>query len=345
MVGGGSPNTPSGRRAVLRRASRVHRATLMGAFFVVVLVVSGVLLATPDMARAYSFCTTPAFGLPVCTNIAAEEGKPADSAADPQTGLTPQREPCLDRQPNDSYIEIGCSSELGWWSNRYQCFMSLEEVQGPAPAGTDPVGAWYHCQSPPGPTCDPATVCRDNYTFSVWLLNPPPGVPTLTPGQAARSLVESFQLEGITVGLAPDPNVAGSKSYVGVPVWMWAENPTPLSFGPYVQTTTLGAVSITATAQVTSIVWNMGDGTTVACANAGTPFVVAYGAVDSPTCGHRYARTSDTQPGGTFPITATSQWQVSWEGGGESGMIPVTTTATSAVRINEIQSVNVGAGR
>jgi hypothetical protein len=315
------------------------------AFFIAVVAITGVVVSVPDVARAeYLVCTKVIGGEPVCTATASEEGTPQDSALDPSTGLTPQLVPCLDRQPNDSYIEIGCASELGWWSNRWQCYMSLEDVQNPAPAGKEPIGAWYHCQPPPGPTCDPATICRDNYTFSQWLRDPPPGVPTLTPGQAARILIESFELEGITVGFAPDPSVAGSRSYVGVPIWMWAENPTPLSYGPFEQVTTLGQIEITATAQVTSIAWNMGDGTTVACANPGTPFVAAFGAVDSPTCGHRYARTSASQPGGTFPVTATSQWQVTWTGGGESGVIPLTTTATTAVQINEIQSVNVGAG-
>ncbi|WP_243398975.1 hypothetical protein [Cryobacterium zongtaii] len=274
-----------------------------------------------------------------------EAGKPGDPGVDPGSGLTPGPVECLDKQLNGSSEVITCQIDVGYWSNARQCYQRLADPQSPPPEGFDPVGAWYDCSPPPAPACSPTgQVCLDQWGTSNWLLTPPPGITTLTPGQAARSLVASFALTGITVGFAPDPTVAGSKSYVGVPIWMWAANPTPLSYGPYVQSTTLGGVTITATAQVSSIVWNMGDGTTVACANAGTPFVVAYGAVDSPTCGHRYARTSAAQPGGTFPITATSQWQVSWEGGGESGVIPLTTTATSAVRINEIQSVNVGAG-
>lgn len=325
--------------------SRLTRA--VGGVLVVGVVIVGSVLTAPEMARAnYVVCVQEVTGQNTCSTEVTEDASPGDPSISPETGFTPSPLVCLDLQGDGRYVQIPCQGYLGWWSNSSQCYRQLSTSQRPVPPGQDPaVGAWYDCNKSLT-LCDFGTVlCYGPFTFSEWLRNPPPGVDTLTPGQAARSLIQSFRLEGITVGFAPDPTVAGSKSYVGVPIWMWVENPTPLSYGPYVQSTTLGGVTITATAQVTSIVWNMGDGTTVACANAGTPFVVAYGAVDSPTCGHRYARTSATQPGGTFPITATSQWQVSWEGGGESGMIPLTTTATSSVRINEIQSVNVGAGR
>jgi len=332
---------------VLRPGAVSQLTRVVGGVLVVGVVMLGALLMAPGMARAnFVVCTEEVTGPSTCTTEVTQESRPGDPIINPETGFTPSPPVCLDLQDNKEYVEIPCQGDLGWWSNSSQCYKRLSNAQHPAPQGKDPaVGAWYDCDKTVS-LCDRGiTTCNGPFTFSEWLLTPPPGVVTLTPGQAARSLIESFRLEGITVGFAPDPTVAGSKSYVGVPSWMWAANPTPLSYGPYVQSTTLGGVTITATAQVSSIVWNMGDGTTVACANAGTPFVVAYGAVDSPTCGHRYARTSAAQPGGTFPITATSQWQVSWEGGGESGVIPLTTTATSAVRINEIQSVNVGDSR
>ncbi|RJT84838.1 ATP/GTP-binding protein [Cryobacterium melibiosiphilum] len=158
-------------------------------------------------------------------------------------------------------------------------------------------------------------------------------------------MANSFELHAIDIGFAPDPDIVDSRSYVGVPIWMWVESPTEDTFGPLEQVTPLGGFSVTATAQVTSILWNMGDGTTVACAGVGTPFVVAYGAVDSPTCGHRYARTSNAQPGGEYTVTATSQWSVTWSGGGQSGVIPLTTESSTTVDINELQSVNVGSAR
>jgi hypothetical protein len=340
---------------VLTSLMQARFTRLLGAVLLVVAAIAFSAITVPDAVHAAvrSDVQVPCMDVKnpltgnvsqVCNPTVTEDGTPGDPPFNPETGFTPSPPTCLIEQQDKSYTVLDCQSDSGWWSNAQQCYLSLEAVQSAAPAGLDPLGAYYSCTSGPLPTCDPATICVGDFRYTIWLDTPPPGVVTLTPGQAARRLIESFQLEGITVGFAPDPNVAGAKSYVGVPVWMWAENPTPLTFGPYEQTTTLGAVTITARAQVNSIVWNMGDGTTVACANAGTAFVVAYGAVDSPTCGHRYSRTSASQPGGTFPVTATSQWQVTWTGGGESGVIPLTTTATTAVQINEIQSVNVGAG-
>jgi hypothetical protein len=330
---------------VLVPGVRTRITRFLGLLLVLSVVLVGTIMAAPDDAiAAYQVCTEEdVFGNTTCTTHQAEEAKPGDPPVNAETGLTPSPPKCLDRQEDKTYREIPCAIDIGWWSNAEQCYIRLADPQLPLPAGLNPEGAWYDCNPAPAPTCDPGTVCRDEWSFTNWYVTPPPGVPNLTPGQAARSLISSFELEGITVGFAPDPNVAGSRSYVGVPIWMWAADPTPLSFGPYVESSTLGAVTITATAQVTSVIWNMGDGTTVTCAG-GTPFVAAFGAIDSPNCGHRYGRTSKSQPGGRFPVTATSQWQVSWEGGGESGVVSTTTSSTSSVQINEIQSVNVGAG-
>jgi hypothetical protein len=122
---------------------------------------------------------------------------------------------------------------------------------------------------------------------------------------------------------------------------MWVSNPQPLTYGPYSQTATLGGVTITATAKVSSILWNMGDGHTVACGNAGTPFEVAYGAVPSPTCGYKYSQTSNNQAGGRYTITATSQWTVTWSGGGQNGTIPLTAQSTTSANIQQLEAVNV----
>ncbi len=43
---------------------------------------------------------------------------------------------------------------------------------------------------------------------------------------------------------------ASGKGAVGLPVWLWVENQTPLSFGPYIESATLGGVTVTATARV-----------------------------------------------------------------------------------------------
>ncbi len=306
----------------------------------VVLALVGISVATAAPASAdYLYCD-PATG--VCYTVI--ETKPADPAPSPDaSGFTPGASQCLYQGPLH-VIEVPCTNGSGtYWSNGRQCYVSLVDPQPAAAPGGDPGGAWYHCIGYRGPNwCQPdGASCRDPYDSTFWSNTIPPGLTTLTPAQAAYRLAQSFQITGIQIGFAPDPNDPNAQSYVGVPIWMWVENPQPLTYGPYSETATLGGVTITATARVTSILWGMGDGNSVACGNAGTAFQVAYGAIESPTCGYRYTRTSETQGGGRYTITATSQWTVDWAGGGQSGTIPLTATSQTTVRIGELQSVLV----
>jgi hypothetical protein len=100
---------------------------------------------------------------------------------------------------------------------------------------------------------------------------------------------------------------------------------------------------VTATAQVTSIHWTMGDGTTVTCTGSGTPYRGSQSMADSPDCGHRYTHTSSGQPGERFALTATSTWTVDWEaagGGADSGQFTEFRTSTVGVRVAELQVVH-----
>ncbi|WP_243400220.1 hypothetical protein [Arthrobacter glacialis] len=162
---------------------------------------------------------------------------------------------------------------------------------------------------------------------------------TLTPAQAAAALVKTFNLEGVAIG---STTKASGKGAVGLPVWLWVENQTPLSFGPYVQSATLGGVTVTATAKVANIAYSMGDGQTVVCANAGTPYVKGYGNTDSPTCGHRYSQMSPGDGAQPYGVTAMSNWEVVWTStGGGGGVIGTTTQSQTQIRVGELQTVNV----
>jgi hypothetical protein len=179
---------------------------------------------------------------------------------------------------------------------------------------------------------------------------PPAGIITYTPAQAAAMLIKTFQLTGITIGMAPenkthtdDPvgTAPYRRTWVGIPVWLWVQNPQPLNFGPYSKSATLGGVTVTASATVASITWSSGDGQTLTC-GSGTAFDEAAMqdqlATNSPTCGFRYQKTSGA---GTFTVTATSHWTVQWTGGGTGGTLAAPTTqSTTTVHVGELQSVN-----
>lgn len=295
-------------------------------------------IAPSQSARAdYVICNGDPIN-PQCEVVIEDGGAPGDPATDPETGVTPGPTECLAKQDDGNYVRVDCVSSNGHWSNDSQCYW---QVRDPAqfgelapPPGADPLGAWY--------LCTPVTGTGGIIVGTAhWLVNPPPGL-TLTPGQAAQRIVQNMQFFGINMGIAPEvnPRLAYRRGFVGVPVWLWAANQNAQNWGPYTITATLGGQTITVDARVTSVLWNMGDGHTVACGTAGTAYSTSYGVVDSPTCGHRYSTTSDTN-GGHFTVTATSQWAVTWTGGGQSGTIPLTAQSSDNIWIDEAQSVNV----
>lgn len=267
---------------------------------------------------------------------------PSDPAPNPdENGWTPGAPYCykdtFKKNPDGSplYTDISCGSATSYWSNSRQCYVSLAAWTPPTrPPGINEDAGFYSCVFVPA----------NGTPLQFWSNTVPPGLQVLTPGVAAQRLISTFQLRGIDIGMAPQVNPAWGhrRSYVGIPVWLWVENPQPLTWGPYTETATLGGQTITATAQVTGIRWNMGDGREVVCGSIGTAYSVGYGLSDSPTCGHRYDRTSQNQPGDRYTVTATSQWSVTWTSlAGASGTVNLTTSSSTQLEINEIQSVNV----
>lgn len=244
-----------------------------------------------------------------------------------EIGFTPGPATCYSNAREE---EVPCSvSYLGdnYWSNSRQCYVAIATALNEDTSNRpSPNGAWYVCYRLIG-----ATGSDTMTSGEFWSNTPPPGITTYSPAQAARIMISRFQLTGIDIGRTPE---GGTKTYIGLPVWLWADNPQPLNFGPYTETLTIGGQTITATAQVSGITWDMGDGTRFTCGQ-GTPYDESYGIAPSPTCDHTYTRV------GTYDITATSNWIVMWSGGGASGQIGVQTPSTTTLEIGQLQSVNV----
>jgi hypothetical protein len=168
----------------------------------------------------------------------------------------------------------------------------------------------------------------------VWIQN---GTVTIDPVVLANRAIAAMNLDPITIGIVPEsaPNRVG---LVGLPVWMWVNNQTENTWGPITRSASEGPVSVTATASVSSVIWDMGDGTTVTCTGPGTPYADHYGKQESPTCGHRYDKMSTGHPDGAYQVTATSHWVVEWAGGGQSGTIELDlTTEPLPIRVGEAQ--------
>lgn len=240
------------------------------------------------------------------------------------------------------YVIIDCGSGSRYWSNNRQCYVGMVGGEWPArPPQYSQEAGYYYCNTV---LLGPGMGVDDDWTY-FWSETVPPGLTVLTPGAAAAQLIATFLLRGIDIGMAPQVNPAWGhrRSYVGVPVWLWVDDPQPLTWGPYTETATLGGQTITATARVTSLRWAMGDGGERVCGGTGTPYSSGYGVTDSPTCGYRYSTTSESQSGDRFTVTATSQWTVTWTSlSGASGTVNTTTSSTAQLEVNELQAVNVG---
>jgi hypothetical protein len=227
--------------------------------------------------------------------------------------------------------KIPCSSHLGIWNGT--CYVQLAD---PQPPKDDPIWAGHEegvivactphvCVAQPDQDYIPD--CPVN---RYWAPEAPGGGPD--PGRLAERAVSQMRLQGIDIGIVPEegPNRIG---VVGMPTWMWVNEPAENTFGPITRSASAGGATVTATATVDRIVWDMGDGTTVTCVGAGTPYEDRYDISDSPDCGHNYTEQ------GEYEVTATSYWTVQWQGVGQSGTIPLDFTSTASIVMGEAQVI------
>lgn len=321
---------------------------------------AAMLVYAPSSPARADGCWVDEDGIQVCDIEVGQPGSPGNPGSPPggtsPADFTPGPSTCTwngvagSEDPDLIPREIPCSNGEGYWSNDRQCYWSIDSQQRPAPNGKSlNVGAYYSCDryvTNPA-LCGAGLNC---FGISVWQDAPPPGITRYTPAQAAGMLVRTFVLQPITIGMAPESKVhtddpigtaAYRRTWVGIPVWLWVDSTSESTWGPLTRTATYGGVTVTASAQVQTLTWSSGDGQTLNC-GVGTPFNAAAMAdelaVDSPTCGFRYQRTSGS---GTFTVSASTTWVVQWSGGGQSGTIAMPTTTTSAqVRVGELQAVN-----
>lgn len=222
--------------------------------------------------------------------------------------------------------EVPCERDGGWWSNDRSCYVKLVEPQPPL---DDPI--WQGQQE------GGIYLCTDLYGLfptRFWSQSQPagPGAP-VDPGAVAQTIVTQMELRAIEIGMVPEEG-PDSMGVVGLPVWMWVADRGEQTFGPMTRSASLGGVTVTATARVERIWWEMGDGGAVTCWTAGTPFTDGHGGESSPDCGYTYTRQ------GTYTVRATSFWSVDWTSStGVSGSIPLQVSRERLVRIGEIQVV------
>lgn len=302
---------------------------------VVALVAAGLsmLLASASYAEAMCTRTDPLTGMcdvwaqvPTQPGAAGQGGGPAETG----TGSACYWDPAKQNLSQPPAGPVSCSSKFGYWSNADNCYFQLEQ---PQPEADDPAwqghqpgdGAVYACYQP-----------QTKFLVYVWLRTPPPG-PGPTPGEVAQLAIKQMNLSAIDIGIAPRPG-PDSVGLVGMPVWMWARNPGGHTFGPTTATASAGGITVTATARVFRVTWDMGDGMKVVCDSAGVPYLASYGREQSPECGHTYTKSSADQLGGKYTVTATSDWVVTWAGAGQTGTLRLDgLTRSTQITIGEAQ--------
>ncbi|MCI2420089.1 hypothetical protein MOQ72_21845 [Saccharopolyspora sp. K220] len=187
-------------------------------------------------------------------------------------------------------------------------------------------GAWYMYQ------CSGEGWRDALYRPPIWI--PDGQQPAPSPEQLAQQAYSQLRL--------PSPQIHASPvetQLVNLPTWLWLD---PAQWGPQSATASVPGVSVTATAVPNSVTWSMGDGSTVTCPGAGTPFPSgADPRSASPDCGHTYHQTSQGTPGNSYPVAAEVSWTVTWSGAGQGGTFPnLTTTSTATFTVAESQALN-----
>jgi hypothetical protein len=213
------------------------------------------------------------------------------------------------------------------------CYYKPTTGDGQALAGFGPTkvgpGAWYQ------QTCLGSTQGLALGQL-VWVPGAAPVPPVVVARQAASQLV----LDSPSIRSSPPP---GTPQLVRLPTWLWID---PTGWGSQHATASVPGVSVTANATPTGVTWELGDGATVTCDGPGAAFPArADPKASSPDCGRTYTRSSAGQPGGTFTVTATVTWEITWGGGGQTGTLPALhTQATTTFRVVESRAVIVNQG-
>ena len=307
--------------------SRVTRI-LVTAFVIAV-----VSVGAPGPAGADPVCqrTDPATGqCLIWVEVPSEPAEEGEHQVDVPTETGPGS-PCIWSQ-DGAPRPVPCSTGFGYWTNSLNCYLRPAEPQ-PPPGATFWEGAYqdsglvYECFQPQ----------MDTLTM-VWLVEPPAAAASgPSPGEVAEMAVDQMNLSAINIGIAPKPG-PGSVGLVGMPVWMWAQNPDDHTYGPATASASAGGITVTATARVHQITWDMGDGTEVVCRTAGTPYEASFGQRKSPDCGHVYQRSSAHQASGKYTVTATSDWGITWSGAGQIGTIRLNGLSRSVeISVGEAQ--------
>lgn len=169
------------------------------------------------------------------------------------------------------------------------------------------------------------------------------GGPPADPGDLAEQALDRTPLPEPTIGMAPGPEIP---QLVNLPVFLWIP---AAQWKPVTASASAGPVTSTVTAVPKRVVWDMGQGDKVTCDGPGLPYDPSLSDDANPsTCRYTFRRSSAGQPDQSFTVTATVQWDTTWTVTGASGgggLGTVSRSSSTAIKVAELQALNVGVRR
>lgn len=239
------------------------------------------------------------------------------------------RGPSGERTCRNGSQEVKCSSDFGVWHNHRACYVSLREAVAPELEFQGNLGGYVmQC------------TMLDESSYPFWQSTPEPVPPPPDPALLARRAVDAMRLAPVEMGMFPksldeDRDALG---YVGWNQWLWARSLAANTWGPITASASLDGYTVRATATVDRVEWDMGNGDVVTC-GAGTPWQERFvNNEPSPDCGYVYDHP------GRHTVTATSHWDVEWEGIGRTGAFAMQLSDSQEIEVAEIQVVITGYG-
>lgn len=193
----------------------------------------------------------------------------------------------------------------------------------------------HHIEPPPLPR-----VYYDDH--NTWVIMPPltpSAAPTNTEPDdntlrtlAAQAILQT-NLPTPTINIEPNPkNNRWNKLAVNLPIWLSLTNPTT-----HHATVTIDDITITLDAHAKLTRFDMGDGSGIDCTHTNTTRPANTDPwKKSPTCGYTYTTT------GTYTITATTMWEITWTANNHHGQLATTTTNTTELPITQLTSKIIG---
>jgi hypothetical protein len=166
-----------------------------------------------------------------------------------------------------------------------------------------------------------------------------PRAPAADPAQLATEALERVSLPEPDITMAPAsdiPQLVNLATFLWLPSEQWQ---------PVTASAWAGGVTSTVTATPVRVIWDMGQGDSLVCDGPGLPYRPDLPDDRQPSdCHYTYRYSSAGQPGQSFIVTATVEWEATWSvtgapGGGSLGT--VSRSASIPVQVAELQSLNV----